>query len=164
MDHFVKAVHKLAKFSDMLAWVAIVVMMVIVVFNCISRRLGLPVYGTYDYVGFLLVLVTAPALANCATEKGHIFLSMFTDKFTQKSQYITGLVIDFLSFTFCGILMWALFDRAFRRMESGITGMTSSIPVYPFIFLEALVVLLLCLVYLTDFLQIICKLRSVDKT
>jgi TRAP-type C4-dicarboxylate transport system permease small subunit len=164
MDHFVKAVHKLAKYSDMLAWVAIVVMMVIVVFNCISRRLGLALYGTYDYVGFLLVLVTAPALANCATEKGHIFLSMFTDKFSQKGQDITGLVMDFLSFAFCGILTWALFERALRRMESGITGMTSSIPVYPFIFLEAFVVLLLCLVYLADFFQMIGKLRSVNKT
>jgi TRAP-type C4-dicarboxylate transport system permease small subunit len=158
MNRFVKTVHGLAKYSEALTWAALVVMMALVVFNCISRRLGSPLYGTYDYIGFLLVLIIAPALARCASEKGHIFLSMFTEKFPPKVQFITDLVMDVLNFVFCGILTWALSERTLDNLESGLTGMTSSIPVYPFILIEAIA---LSLVYLSDIVQTIGKLRSV---
>jgi TRAP-type C4-dicarboxylate transport system permease small subunit len=160
MNRFVKIVHKLAKHAEKLSWVALAGMMVIVVFNCISRRLGWPIYGTYDYACFLLVLVIVPALARCAAEKGHVFLPMLTDKFPQRVQNIVALLIDFLCFAFCGIMVWILVDRALRNMASGLTGMTTPIPVYPFIFVEAAGMLLLCLVYLTDMMQTVIKMQG----
>lgn len=164
MKRCVKGIAGLAKYAEVLSFVALAGMMVLVVFNCISRRLGFPIYATYDLVGFLLILIVAPALAKCAVEKGHIFLSMFTEKMPQKAQYIIEIIISLFCFAFCGVAVWALFDRALRNMDTSLTGMTTSIPVYPFIFVEAAAVFLLCLAYLADILETINKLRGVDES
>jgi len=162
VDNLTKTVSRVTSLADKLAWLAVAGMMVLVVFNCISRRLGLPIYGTYDYVGFLLVLVIVPALAQCAFEKGHIYLSMLTDKFPQKTQKIVDIVIYSVCSCFFLVVVWALVDRAIRAIETGLTGMTSPIPIYPFIFIEAIAVALLCSVYLVNIVQTVGELRRVS--
>ncbi len=162
MERFSRAVSALASIGDKLSWLAVAGMMALVVFNCISRRFGYPVYGTYDYVGFLLIVVLVPALANCASHKAHIYLSMLTDHFPQIVQSVLDIVISVINCLFMFTIVWALVDRALRTYESGLTGMTSPIPVYPFIILEALFVLLLGLVYVSDAFSVLRKIRRAD--
>lgn len=150
MNAGIRFIHRVAKCAEVLAYIALAAMMVLATINCIVRRFGFPIAATYDYVGFLLVLIVAPALAHCGVEEGHIFLSMFTDKMRPKTQMAVRIVIDCLCALFCGVATWALFDRALRNLETGLTGMSTSIPVWPFIFVECISLLLLCLVYLAD--------------
>lgn len=158
MRRFTSGIAALARLADKLAWLAVVGMMGLVVVHCISRRFGHPVYGAFDYVGFLMILVIAPALANCAVQKGHIYLSMLTDRLSKNTQLLIGAVVSTLNFLLMAVMTWLLFVRATRMVESGLTGMTSPIPVYPFIYIEAVAILLLCLVYLGDTFQSVNEL------
>jgi TRAP-type C4-dicarboxylate transport system permease small subunit len=162
MDYFLKSVSRIAEGADKIAWVAVVGMMGLVVANCILRRFGYPVYGTYDVVCFLLVLVVVPALAHCAAQKGHIYLSILTDRFPQKVQLVIELIVYIISFIFFVLVTWQLGERATGTMHTGLLGMTSRIPVYPFIYFESLAVLILSLVFLRDIIEIVKEIRSID--
>lgn len=158
MHRFTSGISAAARVADKLAWLAVFGMMGLVALNLISRRFGYPILGTYDYVGFLLILIIAPALANCAFKKGHIYLSILTDRFSHKDQLLIEIFVATLNFLLMGLITWLLLVRALRMMDAGLTGMTSSVPVYPFIFIEALAVLLLCLAYLTDIIEAVNRL------
>lgn len=162
MNYFVKAVSRIAEGADKIAWVAVVGMMGLVVANCISRRFGYPIYGSYDFVCFLLVLVVVPALAHCAAQKGHIYLSILTDRFPQRVQLVIELIVNIISFIFFVLVAWQLGERATYTVQTGLLGMTSRIPVYPFIYLESLAVLILSLVFLKDVIEIVKEIRSID--
>lgn len=157
---FTKIVDTVSRKVEAVSWVALLLMMVIVAANTITRRFNYPIYGTYDFSCFLLVLVTAPALSRCAVEKGHISLDMLTSKMPEKAQTILGCIINALCAIFCVIITYSLAIRGIAFFKSGMTGMTVNIPVWPFILVEALMTLLLALVYVSNMIQSIAKLKG----
>jgi len=163
MNLFIKTIHGAAKRVEILPMVALVVMMVLAVLNCIIRPFGYPIAATYDYVCFLLILIVAPALAHSEVQGAHIFLDMFTNKMSRKVQNIVQIIVSVLCFAFCALSTWALFVRALRTMSTGLTGMSTPIPVWPFIFIECLSLLLLALVYLASVLISIRRLKGASK-
>jgi TRAP-type C4-dicarboxylate transport system permease small subunit len=160
MNCFIKTIHMSAKRAEVLPMVALFVMMVLAALNCIIRRLGYPISATVDYIGFLFILVVAPALAHCEVQGAHISLNMFTDKMLPKVQNIVQIIVSVLCFAFCALSTWALFVRALRTMSTGLTGMSTPIPVWPFIFIECLSLLLLALVYLASVFISIRRLKG----
>ncbi|MBR3398104.1 MAG: TRAP transporter small permease [Lachnospiraceae bacterium] len=146
MNPFVSFVHKLARKLDIVSLISIMLMMFLVAANCIGRKFNLPIYGTYDLACFLLVLIAAPSLANCEVEGGHTKLDMLTSKFPFKTQRVLEIIISILSIAFCIVISASLWIRCLNHIHNGLTGSTVSIPVWPFILIELLSVILFTLV------------------
>ena len=68
MDKCEKFVGKVTQFLDQIAGLAILAVVLLVVSNIILRTIpGInPILGTYEYVGFLTVIVIGLAIAHCA--------------------------------------------------------------------------------------------------
>lgn len=159
---FVKIVHKISKWIAYLPYVAICAMMLLVVGNCILRRFGLPILATYDLACFLLILIIAPAIANCECEKGHIYLEILVDKLPYKVQQVIGLVINILCFAFCAMCTYGLYVRSLRFIKSGQTALSIAIPVWPFVLLEAISIFFCSLVFLANIVTNCYRLKNND--
>jgi len=158
---FVKIIHKISKWIVFLPYVACCVMLLLVVGNCILRRFGLPILATYDLACFLLILIIAPAIANCECEKGHIYLEILVDKLSGKAQQIIGIFINILCFIFCGMCTYGLFSRSLRFIKSGQTGLSVAIPVWPFVLIETISIFVCCLVFLANVVENCLRLKSI---
>lgn len=98
----------------------------LVVFNILLRVFfGKPIFGAYEYVTFLTVVVVSMALADCARKEGHISVTYFTDKLPVKPRLIVNIVTGaFTLFTFV-LLTWRLILYAYGKYLAGeISGIT----------------------------------------
>lgn len=160
---FVKIVHTIASKATIISCIACVLMMIIAVLNCILRRFGLPIQATYDIVCFLFIIVVSPALGDVEAKKENIYLEILVDHLKYKGQQIVRIITSILCFAFLGIATYGLINRVFRFIETGQTGQTLEIPVWPFVALETLAMVVLCLVFLANIFECINNIKNGEK-
>jgi len=155
--YFDRVVRLLSKSGDRIAQLAAVVMMLIVVGNIVSRFVGKPIFGTYDYVCFIAVIMVALALAYCAVQRGHISVELVVARLPQRAQGIIGSITGILSLGIFGLITWQCVVLANDMWRLGETTMTALLPFYPYIYVTAFGCALLCLVILGDLIKSLVK-------
>lgn len=158
MKKFENLIFKLSKYSNIIAAGAIVITMLLIVANIILRRVfKLPIEGTYDYVGYLTAIAIALSLAYCGVVKGHIAIGFFTEKISEKKQKILGIIVKSISMLFLLFSSWHVIQYGNRTMASGQVSTTTQMPVYPFIYIIAIGLVLLSLVIFVHLINLIKK-------
>jgi TRAP-type C4-dicarboxylate transport system permease small subunit len=161
MASFNKVVTLLTKYSDRIAQIATVAMMLVLVLNIIGRLFSFPLYGTDDYVSFMSAILIALALPYCALNKGHIQIELIVNRFPQRAQGIIGIITNIFSLGIFAVVTWQCIVLALRMQKLGETSMTAMVPFYPFIYVVAAGTALLCLVIILELLQSISLVRGV---
>ena len=120
-----------------------------------------PIEGTYELVGFLLVLVLAAGLAHCQLEKGNVRVKIIYDRQSEKLRN----ALDILAWTIGGIcsllLCWQLFAIARQyilRVHGGLTEFLL-IPFSPFYIIQGLGFLFLTCIFILDIYALVVKIR-----
>jgi TRAP-type C4-dicarboxylate transport system permease small subunit len=146
-----------ARKFNVVSGVALTAMMVLVFSNVVLRAVWRPVLGTYEFTAFLASVTISFALANCAVEKGHVAITLFTDRLSSRSQAVCGIVVGLISTALFTVLSWqsALYAMVIRR--SGEVAPTTETPFFPFIFGIAFGFALLAAVHLIDLLKSLKK-------
>jgi len=157
MAYFEKIVHGLSRWLDIIARYALLAMVAIAVANMILRRIWLPILGTYEFIGFLMVIVTGFALANCAAEKGHIFVGFILDRFEPRVQAIVDVITGFIAAALFGIVTWQCIVYANMIWQTGQLSPTLHLAYHPLIYALAACFLLLALVLVIDLINSILK-------
>ncbi len=157
MVYFDRLVRLLSKSCDRIAQLAAVAMMLIVVGNIVSRFVWKPIYGTYDYVCFIAVIMVASALAHCAVLRGHIQVELVVVRLPQRVQGIIGSITGILSLGIFAVITWQCVVLANRMRQLGETTMTALLPFHPYIYVTAFGCALLCLVILGDLIKSLAK-------
>lgn len=147
-------IEKLSRYSDGLARLSIVILMVVVVVNVILRLMGYPLKGTVEFVQFFAAMAVGLSLANCAVQGGHISVSFLTDKFSPKIQAAIDFLMDLVTFVFVLVGAWQLYLYAAGSMQNNEVAMTTGIPFYPFVGLVAVGFLLFALVIMKKLLML----------
>jgi len=147
MDRFNKFVDKASRLLDNIAGGVIVVAMLLVVVNVILRSaFKSPIKGIYEYTGYLTAFVIAFSIARCAFEKAHIAVDFFMGKLNPKVQLAIDLVLSVISVVFLAFSSVQVLKYGINVIRSGEVSATAHIQFYPFIFIVALGMFVLCLV------------------
>ena len=121
-----------------------------------------PIEGTYELVGFFLVLVLASGLAHCQLEKGNVRVKIIYDIQSEKIRN----AFDILAWVIGGIcsllICWQLFvigRQYILRVHGGLTE-TLLIPFAPFYIIEGLGFAFLTFIFAFDIYAIATKDRK----
>ena len=161
MDKFEQRIGKVTGFLDQIAGLALLAVMVLVVVNIILRAAGLgTILGAYEYVGFISVAVIALSLAHCAYQNGHISVDFIQDKLPEKAKLPVGLIIYLLTVIFLALASYHVYQYGVSMIQNGLVSPTTQTHFYYFVFIAALGLLALCLVFLVRLLKLIQKVKT----
>ncbi len=157
MAVFERIVGSLSKYAYWVAGACVVAMMAIVVANILTRKLWIPIYQTYDFVGFISAVMVSFSIAYVGIVKGHVAVDMVMERFPQRAQVIISAFGGILSLGMFSIVAWQCAIYANEMRLSGEVSMTAAVPFYPYVYGISLGTALLCLVILTDLIKDIVK-------
>jgi TRAP-type C4-dicarboxylate transport system permease small subunit len=161
------ASRKIARTFYIVAGTAIVVMMLLTVFDVLMRLcvtlyqrngweiLGSfrPVPGTYELVGFLGSVAVAFAMAHTSIKKGHVSVSLLVRLLPPRGQAVIGGLTDTLALVFFSLIVWRALLYANHLMESGEVSLTLQLPFYPFVWGIGLGAFAVCLVLVVEIIR-----------
>jgi TRAP-type C4-dicarboxylate transport system permease small subunit len=141
-----KWIQRLFKVMHLAAFLALMVMMLMVVANIVGRIFfRKPIMGTLEVAGFCGVIVVAFAVAFAQREGRNIYVDLVVQRFSTGLRAIIDSFTYLLSMVAVGIVAWAVFASAVEAyMDQDIT-LTLSVATYPFRFTWALGLLILFL-------------------
>lgn len=154
---FERFVTKISQWSDRIAQMAVMAMMLISIGNILARIFWRPIYGTFDYVSFFSVIVVSLALANGAVQRSHISVELVVARLPRRMQGMIGCFTNLLSLGLFAIVIWQCIVFAERMTKTRQVTMTAMLPFYPFIYLIAFGCFLLCLVILVELIKSVKK-------
>jgi len=137
--------------------VALTVMMCLVFINVLSRLVWRPILGTYEFTAFLASMTISFALAHCAAQKGHVAISLFTERLSRRAQGVCEAIVGAIGTILFAVMCWQSVIYAFALRRAGEVSMTLELPFYPFVFGMAFGFLMLAVVNLVDLLNSIKK-------
>jgi TRAP-type C4-dicarboxylate transport system permease small subunit len=160
MVNFERIIDLLTRYCDRIAQVAVVAMMLLVVANILGRFIGMSIFGTYDYVGFINAILVAFAVAYCAVKKGHIQVEMVVTRFPGQVQKVIGIITGILSLGIFAVITWQLVILANDKWRGGELSMTALIPFHHYIYGVAFGCALLCLVILLELIKLFIRVEK----
>lgn len=138
-----------------LSSIILILMMMVTVADAVGRRLfGMPLPGAYEVVSFLLCILFFGSMCSCSLEKNHLSISVLTSIMPKKVRMVIVSVGRFVSFLVCWLMAWRLAASSLNEKRIGTHGMQlTSVPLYPFILIMALGMLIIGFVFLLESFQ-----------
>jgi TRAP-type C4-dicarboxylate transport system permease small subunit len=158
MLSFEKTVYGISRKLNILSGFALVLMMGLVFVNVALRAVWTPILGTYEFTGFLASLTITFALAHCASEKGHIAITIIADRLPLRVQAILDSFVAILGTALYAVISWQSVKYAIHMIKIGEVSPATATPFYPFIFAVAFGLLMLALILLNDVFTSIGKI------
>jgi TRAP-type C4-dicarboxylate transport system permease small subunit len=143
-------------FNRSLAFMAsccLLVLMFLTVGEMVLRFFGTPMAGIVEVVGWLAAATTAFALGYTQLYKGHVAISLLTDKFSPRLQAILGVVVNLSSTVLFTATAWYIFKYAGSLREAGSLSETMKVIDYPWVYMVSLGCLGLASAVLIDLLD-----------
>ena len=155
---------RIAKAFYIVAGAAIVVMMLLTVFD-VAMRLCVtlnqshgwvflghfkPIAGTYELVGFLGSMAVAFAMAHTSIKKGHVSVSLIVRLLPPRLQAAIRGMTGMGALIFFALIVWQSMVYANHLIDSGEVSLTLQLPFYPFVWGIGLGAFAVCLVLLVD--------------
>jgi len=148
---------KISETFNLFAGWIIVAAMALMVVNIIFRIFGHPIDGVYEWVGFMIALVSSFSLAYCGLHNGHISIDLLVKKLSWKAGMVIDIISNLLVLAFLLLIFYQLLLYANSYWESGQVSPTTLTPIYPFIYGVALGILVFSMVLVAELLQSLRK-------
>ena len=119
--------------------VPLAVITIIVFFNAIGRKIGVPFPLTVESVEALIVVSVYFGVALVALERGHVNVTFATEKLSPRvNEIIDGLghIVAFLTFAFLTVSAWVIAADSIKILEYRLA--VARFPLWPFKTLFAL--------------------------
>lgn len=157
---------KSSQLSTALSWVAMAFIMVIMALTTVDVVLryifNRPISGAFEVTELMMLTVVAFGLAYAQSTKRHIFIELLSRHLSPRGQALNDAFAHLVSMGICVLIVWRLVAQGRVWQDSGvIASHTLQISLYPFYYVLAFGLAVLCLVYITDFL--VSLLRTVKK-
>ena len=145
-----KLVKDFSRRINIIAGIAMVLMMALVFVNVLLRAVWQPILGTYEFTGFLASITITFALAHCAEIKGHIAITLFADRLPPRAQAVLDFIVSTLGTVLFAVIAWQCVKYGINIYTIGEVSPATATPFYPFIFAAAFGLLMLALVLFID--------------
>jgi len=149
-----KILRFVSKLLNIIAGIAVTVMMLLTVADVLLRAGGHPIIGTYEIVALLLALVIGFGIPQVSLDRGHVYMDFLLEKLSKRGKKVMNTITRL----FCIILFlplgYNLFNVGARFHASGEVSATIKIPFYPVAYGVAVCCLLECCVFIFDIVRI----------
>ncbi len=132
---------------------ALVGMMVMTVFDVVTRALATPIFGAVEIVSLLAVLVLACAMPMTHVEKGHVGVGLVVNKLKPRTQALIDGLTGILGTILFALVSWQMFLYAASMKASGEVSMSMELPTYVLIYAVAVAFAVLSLVILVEMID-----------
>ena len=147
-----------------MAAVSLLVMMFLTVSEMVLRFFGTPMAGIVEAVGWLAAATTAFALGYTQLYKGHVAISLLTDRFSSRLRAILGVAVHLMSTALFAATAWYLFEYAGSLRAAGSLSETMKMIVYPWVYMVSLGCLGLALAVFIDLLDAVSQALTSSKS
>ncbi len=163
------AVRRIAKtFGDRLmdlSGIALFALMILTVLDVTLRSVfNLPVKGSMELVEIFMIMAVFPAFIWIQNNEVHLNVDLLTGMLPLAWQRVLAVFCQTVSVVFISILAYELFNQTMIKMQEADATLLLKIPLWPFVGLAALCLLLLAFYTLLDLLKSIDCCRTMGKT
>lgn len=116
-----------------------------------------PITGSFDLTVYMMAIVVAFGIANCAVKKGHVKVELVISRLPQRAQVIVGSITSFISLGLFSLITWQCFMNMKLLFATKLTSSVLLIPVFPFAGVVGIGSACLTLVLLVDFLNLLSQ-------
>ncbi len=146
--------------SEKLDWIAralFMSIMILVVANVVARFFGQPFDGASEWVGFLMSSAIALALSYCAALEGHVAVTIFIERLSNRKQVFLDIIVNALILLFLIFVVRMLILYGIRLQEGGLVGMTTKVPLHYFAYIIAVGFVGYCFVLLGNLIEFLTR-------
>lgn len=154
MELVLKSVLRLSKLSNIVAEIALTLMMLLTVLDVILRSLRIPIVGTYELVAFSGAVVIGFSMPLTSWMRGHVSVDLFTSRLSQKARDIINIFTRCLVIGLFLLIGWRLIKYGINLHRVNQVSMTLQIPFYPVAYGLGMCCFFQCLVLFCDTLKI----------
>ena len=154
MNDFLKSVFQLCKGTNVIAGVALTVMMGITVTDVILRTFGKPIPGAFELVALTGAVVAGFAVPFTSWGRGHIYVDVLIQKLPAPLRKTVNLVTRCLGTALFGMTGYNLLIMGRDLHRSGEVSPTMQIPFYPVVYAIGICCFVECLVLVGDIVKI----------
>jgi TRAP-type C4-dicarboxylate transport system permease small subunit len=154
MTHPTDLLRFVSKFLNIIAGIAVTLMMLLTVADVLLRAGDHPIIGTYEIVALLLAVVIGFGIPQVSLDRGHVYMEFLLEKLPRRSRDVMNTatrVLCLILFAFMGLNLFTV-GAGFRA--SGEVSPTTQLPFYPVAYGIAICCLLECCVFLFDIVRI----------
>lgn len=141
------------KFLAFFSGVAVIVLTGIAAANMLLRIVYVPINGSYELIGFCGAVATGFALGYTQMRKDQIIVTIFTDKFSKKTNKALDVLNYLVNTVFFFIVAREVLKWGIKIGKAGEVSETLKIIYHPFIYCLSLGFALLSFCLLIDFLR-----------
>jgi TRAP-type C4-dicarboxylate transport system permease small subunit len=154
MTSFISMIKKSTVWLNLVAEIALVIMMMLTVVDVALRGAGKPIVGTYELVALAGAIVIGFAVPKTSWDRGHVFVDFLIENRSAavKNGFFIGTRI--VGIVLYALLSWNLMLKGFVLHRAGEVSLTLQIPFYPAAFALALCFFVQCFSLLADILRI----------
>lgn len=144
----------LSRVVDSVGRGVLAVMMLLIAADVVLRYvINRPIKGSYELIELMLVLIVYLGLAYTQAKKGHIGVDLVVSRFSPGIQGVINSTTYLLCLGGFLIITWrSIVQSEILRVEGTTTGLLH-LPLFPFMWIVALGSVLLCLMFLIEFLD-----------
>ena len=157
MQGFIRSIRWISGILNWVAGGALVGMMSITCADIFLRLFRRPIFGTYDIVEFLEVMVVGFAMAHTTIKKGHVAVQVVVTRFPPRVQKVIYIITHLLSLALFALLAWECVRYGNDLQASGEVSMTLELPFLPVLYGIAMSAALVCLVLSIDVLLVLTR-------
>ena len=154
LDEVVSGVKKLSGWFE---WIGILGAAVLLVVTWVdvggAKLFNHPLLGSYELVRFSQLITIAFAVAITQVARQHISIDFIVDRLSERPRRVVNCLVSFLLLIFFIAVTVQIFRYGWSMQTVGQLGSTLPIPYYPFIYGLALAFALVCLVFVSEFMQ-----------
>jgi len=160
VDDFTRVLNRIISIFTAIGFAALLLMMLVVVTNIITRPLGKPIVGTYEAAQLLIVVAVAFSLSYAALKDCHVRMDIVTVRLSRKTKSVLVVITSLLSLGIWILITWYTLAFANEQLLIGEHSSIMSFPVFPFRYILALGGIILCLVQIVDIIKAIKMIRG----
>jgi len=149
-----KILRFVSRLLNIIAGIAVTVMMLLTVADVLLRAGRHPIIGTYEIVSLLLALVIGFGIPQVSLDRGHVYMDLLLGKLSKRGKNVMNTFTRVLCLILFAFLGYNLFNVGARFYASGEVSATIKIPFYPVAYGVAVCCLLECCVFIFDIVRI----------
>jgi TRAP-type C4-dicarboxylate transport system permease small subunit len=155
-DRLQNASARVSRLLNRIGLFCILAMIVLTVSDVFGRYLlNQPIDGAYELTEFLLVITVAAGLAFTQVSKRHISVEFVTSQLPPRAQKWIGCFSSSICLGIYVLIAWQSVEGARVQYQHGIYSVAFGLPKWPFYIFLALGCGVLCLVFLSDLMQLV---------
>lgn len=149
-----RVANPLSRTADSAGRAILALMVLLITLDVVLRYFfNRPIKGSYELVEFMMVLVVFLGLAYTQTKKNHISISLFTSNLSPSQTSVIGSATNLLCLVIFSLITWRCIIQAESIRTSGTSSDVLLIPNFPFMWVVVFGSVLLCLIFLIDFIN-----------